>query len=74
MRENAKRVLRHLRSSKTTRIMEKKNSWFLHYDIAPAHILLVLLDHFAKNPCDFRLLPKLKTPIRGRVSSRLGGL
>jgi len=35
--------------SKKTRTIENNSSWFLHHDNAPAHILLVLRNHFFKN-------------------------
>ena len=56
------------------------NLSFLHHDNAPSHTALVLRDHFVKNsthifsqppyspdlaPCDFRLFPKRKIPLRG---------
>ena len=59
----------------------KNNSWLLHYDNAPAHSSLFVLNFLAKNntiimpqppyspdlaPCDFFLFPRLKRPMKGR--------
>jgi hypothetical protein len=58
----------------------KKNNWFLHHDIAPAHTSLVVRQFLtSKNitvippphspdfaPCDFSLFPKMKLWLEGR--------
>jgi hypothetical protein len=59
----------------------KKKSWILHQDNAPAHIVLTVKQFLANkcipvlkhppphspdlDPCDFYLLPKLKSALRG---------
>ena len=59
----------------------KTQSWILHHDNAPAHTLLLVREFLPKNktvimpqplyspdlaPAEFFLLPKLKTPMKGK--------
>lgn len=65
----------------------ENNSWFLHYDNAPAHISLLVREFLSKNsinvipqtpyspdlvPSDYFLFPKLKLLLQGRRFESVG--
>ncbi|UYV69042.1 DAAM2 [Cordylochernes scorpioides] len=79
----AMRNLREAIRQKRPDLWKNKN-WLLHHDNAPAHTSLLVREFLAKNntlmmpqqpyspdlaPCDFFLFPKLKRPMKGRLSN-----